>query len=197
MPPQNKRERESFSLRKFISGFDLFNLVSWAKALVYTFRALIIIGIVIGLIFGVGYWKGKRNAPVKVDMADTLIILKGADGERHELKIKDGTMTFDDRVVKVGDIPSLKPYGIELHPKAIAGIVSTGKPTAGVGLEFAHFYRFNAELLALYQFLGVGVSYDLRLDGPIRIDNSSLGIGIGRDFEENESAVVIYYGIAF
>lgn len=192
-----KNDEEKFSTRKFVRGLSPFNVVSWAKSTVHFIRFLIFTGIIVGLIFGVGYWKGKLNAPVQVDMADTLIILEDAEGKRHELKIKDGTMTFDKRVVKVGDIPSLKPYGIELHPKAIAGIVSTGKPTAGVGLEFAHFYRFNTELLALYQFLGIGVSYDLRLDGPIKIDNSSLGIGIGRDFEENENAVVIYYGIEF
>lgn len=193
----NNYDDEEFSTRKFLRGLNPFNLVAWAKWVVFTFRALLITALVVGATFGIGYWKGKRNAPVRVDMADTLIILKGDDGEQHELKIKDGTMTFDGRTVKVGDIPSLKPYGIELHPKAIAGIVSTGKPTAGVGLEFAHFYRFNAELLALYQFLGVGVSYDLRLDGPIKIDNSSLGIGVGRDFESNENAVVLYYGIEF
>ena len=191
------KDNEKFNTQKFLSGLNPFNLVAWAKWVVFTFRALIITALVFGVIFGVGYWKGKRNAPVQVDMADTLIILQGDDGEQHELRIKDGTMTFDNRTVKVGDIPSLKPYGIELHPKAIAGIVSTGKPTAGVGLEFAHFYRFNAELLALYQFLGIGVSYDLKLEGPIKIDNSSLGLGVGRDFEENESAVVIYYGIEF
>lgn len=192
-----RNDDERFSTRKFLRGLNPFNLVAWAKWVVFTFRALIITGLVVGLIFGIGYWKGKRNAPVQVDMADTLIILQDAEGKEHELRIEQGTMTFDGRTVKVGDIPSLKPYGIELHPKAIAGIVSTGKPTAGVGLEFAHFYRFNAELLALYQFLGIGISYDLKLDGPIKIDNSSLGIGIGRDFEENESAVVIYYGIEF
>ncbi len=191
------KDNEKFSLQKFLRGLDPFNPVAWAKTVIYLLRFLIITAIVTGVIFGIGYWKGKRNAPVQVDMADTLIILEDPEGKRHELRIKDGTMTFDDRTVKVGDIPSLKPYGIELRPKAIAGIVSTGKPTAGVGLEFAHFYRFNTELLALYQFLGIGISYDLRLDGPIKIDNSSLGIGIGRDFEENESAVVIYYGIEF
>lgn len=189
--------KEKFSLKKFVLGFNIFDLVGWAKSIVHTFRALIVIVIVLGIIFGVGYWKGKRNAPVQVDMADTLIILEGADGERHELKIDNGVMTFDGRTVKVGDIPSLKPYGIELHPKAIAGITSTGKITGGLGLEFAHFYRFNAELLALYQFLGIGISYDLKLDGPIKIDNSSLGIGIGRDLEYGESAVVIYYGLEF
>ena len=195
MPRRN--DDEKFSTRKFFSGLNLFNPVAWAKTVIYTFRAFLIIGVVVGLIFGIGYWKGKKNAPVRVDMADTLIILEDDRGHQHELRIENGIMTFDDRTVKVGDIPSLKPYGIELHPKAIAGIVSTGKPTAGVGLEFAHFYRFNTELLALYQFLGIGVSYDLRLDGPIKIDNSSLGIGLGRDFEGNESAVVIYYGIEF
>ncbi len=188
---------EKFSFRKFFSGLNLFDAVGWAKSFVYTFRALIIIGVIVAIIFGIGYFRGRANAPVHVEMADTRIILTDAERKEHILEIQNGVMTFDGRTVKVGDIPSLKPYGIELHPKAVVGIVSTGKPTAGVGLEFAHFYRFNAELLALYQFLGVGISYDLKLDGPIKIDNSSLGIGVGRDFEENENAVILYYGLEF
>lgn len=195
MPTEKKRE--TFSFKKFISGLDLFDAVGWAKSFIYTFKSLIIVGLVIGLILGVGYFHGRKNAPVQVDMADTKIIMVGHDNEKHILEIKDGQMKFDGRPVKVGDIPSLKPYGIELHPKAIAGITSSGNPTAGVGLEFAHFYRFNADLLALYQFLGIGISYDLRLDGPIKIDNSSLGLGIGKDFESGGNAVILYYGLNF
>ena len=130
-------------------------------------------------------------------MADTLIISQDPEGNTHELKIESGTMTFDGRPVKVGDIPSLKPYGIELHPKAIVGITSSGTPTAGVGLELAHLYRFNLDLLPLYKFLGIGLSYDLRLDGPIKIDNTSIGLGIGRDFNADENAVILYMGLEF
>lgn len=195
--PTHQSQPEKFSLRKFISGLNPFNPIAWAKTIVYLVRFLIITGLVVGLIYGVGYWKGKQNAPVQVDMADTLIILTDAEGKTHELRVKDGTMTFDDRTVNVGDIPSLKPYGIELHPKAIAGITSSGTPTAGVGLELAHLYRFNLDLLPLYKFLGIGLSYDLRLDGPIKIDNTSIGIGVGRDFNHNENAVVLYMGIEF
>lgn len=188
---------ESFDIKKFIKGLNLFDAVGWAKSLIHTFRALIVLAVIVGLVFGVGFFRGRNTAPVKVDMADTLIVLKNGDGREHQLEIKDGIMKFDGRLVTVADVPSLKPYGIDLHPKAIAGITSTGKPTAGMGLEFAHFYRFNADILALYQFLGVGVSYDLKLNGPIKIDNSSLGLGIGRDFSENENAVVLYYGLEF
>jgi len=149
---------EKFSLRKFLHGLDPLNPVAWAKTLIYLFRFVIITVIVIGLIYGIGYWKGKRNAPVQVDMADTKIIMVGHDNEKHVLEIKDGQMKFDGRPVKVGDIPSLKPYGIELHPKAIVGITSSGGPTAGVGLEFAHFYKFNAEILALPTAFGSCIS---------------------------------------
>ena len=190
-------QSEKFSLSKFAKGLNPFNPVAWAKTLIYLFRFLIISGIVIGLIFGIGYWKGRKNAPVLVDMADTKIIMVGHDNEEHTLQVKDGQMTFDGRPIKVGDIPSLKPYGIELHPKAIAGITSSGNPTAGLGLEFAHFYRFNADLLALYQFLGIGISYDLKLDGPVKIDNSSLGLGIGRDLESGGNAAILYFGLDF
>lgn len=188
---------EKFSFRKFVRGLNLFDLVSWAKAFIYTFRALLIVGVVLGLIFGVGYWKGKRNAPVQVDMADTLIILEDSEGKRHELRIKDGQMAFDGRPVKVGDIPSLKPYGIQLHPKLAAGITSAGNPAAGIALEIAHAYRLNLDVLAMIPFLGVGISYDIRLDNVIKIDNTSLGLGIGRDFRDNENSIIAYMAIEF
>ena len=186
---------ERFSILKFIRGLDPLNPIVWVKTLVHLFRFLIITAIIFGLFLGIGYWHGKRSAPVQVDMADTEIHLTDRDGKNHVLKIKDGQIKFDGESVRAKDIPSLKPYGIELHPKAIAGITSSGTPTAGVGLELAHFYRFNLDFLPLYKFLGIGLSYDLRLDGPIKIDNSSLGLGVGRDFNQDENAVIIYYGI--
>lgn len=187
--------REKFSLRKFLKTFDFLDVVEWAKTFSVLIRATVIVVLIAGGVFGFGYWQGQKNRPVQVDMKDTQIYLTDDEGKTHALVVKDGLMTFDGRSVKVGDIPSLKPYGIELHPKGIGGITSTGKTTVGAGLEFAHFYRLNAELLALYQFLGIGVSYDIRFDGPIKIDNSSLGIGAGRDFDTNENAVILYYAV--
>ncbi len=190
-------ENERFSIRKFLRGLDPLNPIVWIKTLVHLFRFVIITAIIFGLFLGIGYWHGKRSAPVQVNMADTEIHLTDRDGKNHVLKIKDGQIKFDGKSVKVKDIPSLKPYGIELHPKAIAGITSSGTPTAGVGLEVAHFYRFNLDLLPLYKFLGIGLSYDLRLDGPIKIDNTSLGLGVGHDFNYDEKAAIIYMAIEF
>lgn len=188
---------EEFSTRKFLKGLNPFNPVAWAKTFIHLVRFLIITGVVVGLFLGIGYWHGKKSAPVQVDMADTLIILEDPEGKQHKLRIKDGVMTFDDRVVKVGDIPSLKPYGIQLHPKLAAGITSAGNPAAGIALELAHAYRFNLDLLAMIPFIGVGISYDIRLDNVIKIDNTSLGIGIGRDFRDNENSIIAYMAIAF
>ncbi len=188
---------EKFSVRKFISGFGLFDLVSWAKALVYTFRTIIILGIVVGLIFGVGYFRGRKNAPVHVDINDTKLVLVDPNGENHELIIKNGVMSFDGRAVKIGDIPSLRPFGIELHPKLAAGITSAGNPAAGLALEVAHAYNLNLDLLAMIPFIGVGISYDIHFDKVIKVDNTSIGLGLGRDLEAGENAAILYMAIEF
>jgi len=55
---RRKYDEEKFDGRKFLSGLNLLNPVAWAKTVIYTFRALLIIGVVVGLIFGIGYWGG-------------------------------------------------------------------------------------------------------------------------------------------
>ena len=188
---------EKFDVKKFARGLNPFDPLLWVKGFVHTFRALLIVGIVIGMIFGVGYLRGYKNRPVQVDMADTTITLLDPEGKEHILEIQDGIMKFDGRNVSVADVPSLKPYGVELRPKVAAGITTSGTATAGGALEVGHLYNFNLDLLALYQFLGIGVSYDIRVDKPIKVDGSSIGLGIGRDFSTNENAAVVYYAIEF
>ena len=187
---------EAFDAKKFVRGLNPFSLVGWAKKFAYTFRVAIIAGLVFLGLFGYGYWKGYKNRPVQVNMADARIIIDSADGQ-HELIIKDGKMTFDGKPIAVKNIEALKPYGIELRPKVVAGVTSSGSPAAGLGLEVAHAYKFNLDLLALYKFLGIGVSYDLHLEKPFKIDSSSIGLGVGRDFTADENAVILYYSIQF
>ena len=186
---------ESFSFKKFVRGFNLLDPVPWSKSVALSFHTALIIGVVL---LGYGYWRGYKNRPVQVNLKDgTVIELVNGSGKTHKLEAKKGKLYFDGKVVRTSDVQSLKPYGIELHPKLVAGITSSGSPAAGLGLEVAHFHRLNLDLLALYKFLGVGVSYDIKLEKPVVIDNTSVGIGIGRDFETNENAVIGYIGIEF
>ena len=186
---------ESFSFKKFVRGFNLLDPVPWSKSIALSFHTAIIIVVVL---LGYGYWRGYKNRPVQVDLKDgTVIELVNGAGKTHKLESKKGKLYFDGQLVRTKDVKNLKPYGVELHPKLIAGVTTSGNAAAGLGLEVAHFQKLNLDLLALYKFLGVGVSYDLQLEKPVVIDNTSVGIGIGRDFETNENAAIAYVGIEF
>ena len=188
---------ERFNLRKFLRGLNLLEPVGWAKATVLTVRLVLMISVVALIVFGYGYLKGYRNRPVQVDMTNATVMLKNGEGKTHELKAKDGKLYFDGQPVKTKNVKNQAPIGIELHPKAVTGVTSSGNVAAGVGLEVAHIHRFNLDLLALYRFLGAGLSYDIRLEKPVVIDNASIGIGVGRDFESGENAALLYLGLEF
>jgi len=189
--------KEKFSFKKLLAGLNPLDAVGWAKATVTTFKSVILIGLVALLVFGIGYLRGYKNRPIQVDMKDTTIHLLNGDGKQHELKIKDGSLYFDGSIVTAGNVKKLRPYGVHLHPKLAGGITTSGSPAAGLALEVAYAWNFNLDLLALYKFLGIGISYDIKLNKPIVIDNSSIGIGIGKDFNTGENAAIIYYAINF
>jgi len=182
---------EKFDIRKFIKGTDFLSPVGWAKTGSHTLRIAVIVGLIT---LGYGYYKGYKNRPIQVDMQDAHFILTNGGGKQHTLDIKGGKMTFDGKLVSTKDVPKLKAFGVDLKPKLIAGMTSAGNPAAGLGLEFAHVGPLNADLLALFPFIGAGVSYDLNID-KLNIDNSSVGIGVGRDLEANENAVLFYFGV--
>ena len=192
-------EGEKFNFKKFIRGLNLMDPIGWAKSLSHSFRVAIILGLIALGVFGYGYWKGYKTRPVNVDIGkQTVINLKDGEGKVHKLESKNGLLYFDGKLVRAGDIPKLKPYGVELHPKLVAGVTSSGNPAAGLGLEVAHFYRANLDVLALYKFLGIGISYDITLEKPFIIDNSAIGLGVGRDFSEGGgNAVLLYYTLEF
>jgi hypothetical protein len=186
---------EPFSFKKFVGGLNPVDPVGWAKSISLTLRSAILIGLILA---GYGYYRGYKNRPVQVDLKDgTVIELVNGDNKTHKLEAKRGKLYFDGQLVRTKDVKGLKPYGVELHPKLIAGVTTSGNAAAGLGLEVAHFQKLNLDLLALYKFLGVGVSYDIQLEKPVVIDNTSIGIGIGRDFETNENAAIMYMGIEF
>jgi len=185
---------EQFSFKKFVKGFDPLNGTLWAKTAAYSIRLLIVVAVAAA---GWGWWEGRKSKPADINLNDSVIELTDQNGAHHKLVIKNKQMEFDGKLVRAKDIPGLRPYGIELHPKLATGITSAGHPAAGVALEVAHFYNFNLDLLAMVPFIGAGVSYDLHFNGPIKIDNTSVGIGIGEDLESKTPSAILYMGIEF
>jgi len=196
--------KEDFDSKKFTSRFfGLFDVVGWAKWINQFIKTLLVLVLITGIIFGVGYWKGKGSKPVFTDSKDFTMELVCKDtGKKHLLVVKNGKYYFDGKVVTAKDLPALKPYGIELHPKLFAGVGSKG-PAVGAGFEFAHFYKLNADVFLMSdKAIYLGVSYDLRMDATKAamnwFENSAIGLAVGKGLDNPEDTrIMLYWTIRF
>jgi hypothetical protein len=198
------KDTECFNKEKAISGMtNLKNPVLWMKdiASLFNLRKLIIIGVIIGVIFGYGYWKGRENKPVNVNLNGKevmafigenrwLHITK--EGEIHIVDNPDHAKATYHYVVKTKDIPALyakiKPYGIDIKAFVTAGgsLGQTGiKPEAGIGLQYFRYFKWylNAFItnVALYP---LGLSYQIT-------DNFDILAGYGYGYKGDQR---IYIG---
>jgi|GEM_PF-5240973 len=191
---KRRSANENFDIIKACKSLDLADPVLWSKSAAVGLRVALIAGLVA---FGYGYWKGLQRKPVEVNLDDSIIELKDAEGKSHILTIKDRQVLFDGKKVTTSNVKNLLPYGIELKPKLVGGVTSAGSPAAGMAMEVAHAYRFNLDFLATVPFVGAGISHDIKLQKPIRIDNTSIGIGAGIDLEVQEPALLVYMALEF
>ena len=173
------------------------------KMLTGIVKTLITLAIVAGIIFGIGFWRGKQTKPVWVDMKDFQAQVKCKyTGQTHDLSVRNYKMYFDDKAVTEGDIPALKPYGIELHPKLFAGLGTKGA-AMGAGFEVAHFYKLNLDVFMMTDKAAyVGISYDLKVDGAKAsinwFENSSIGIALGKGLSNvEETRIMLYWSLKF
>jgi hypothetical protein len=169
------------------------------KLLTFAVKFLIISTIIGAIVFGIGYWKGHNSKPVFVDMKDFRAeVTCKQTGLKHEIGVKNYRFYFDGKTITEGDIPKLKPYGIELHPKLFAGLGTNG-PAIGAGFELAHFYKLNLDAFLMSDKAAyVGISYDLSMDSNKLnwFENSSVGLAAGRGLA-GDTRVMIYWSIKF
>jgi len=187
-----KNGREPWSWSKFRNGFfALRDGEGWGKDItsIFNVRKFIIYALILGLIFGYGYWKGIGNKPIILGYRDFITYIE-RNGEQHKIEVKKGMLYFDDKRVKVSDVPQLKPYGIKIKPKFFAGIgVSGGE--VGLGAELAHYFRFNLDVFGTQKAVYAGISYDIEWAEWIR--NSSTGIAIGKAWQNPEDTRILWY----
>lgn len=198
--------KEKFDTDKFLKGmFSVSNNVLWAKDISSTLNArkIIIYSLIIGVIFGYGWYKGRLGAPVQFNLhgKEALIKLNG-----HFLRIdKNGNAFVVDKdgkilkTIRVKDIPSLRkalrPYGLIFEPIVVAGVSLEGKkeennlkiiPEGGIGVSWFKYFKAKLDSFitnkALYPF---GVSYSIT-------DNSGIGLGLGIGYKGDER-VLLYY----
>jgi hypothetical protein len=195
---------ECFSSTKAVNGLlNVKSSVLWMKdiASIFNLRKLIIVGVIVGVIFGYGYFKGIQNKPVHFD-------LRGKEAtiqlNEHYLKIEtDGTAKVIDKegkilkTIKVKDIPelekALRPYGFIFEPVLVlgAGVSQTDKAIeGGVGARWFKWYKWVADAcLTNKGVYPIGVSYKLT-------DNSAIGLSGGIGWE-GDQRVLFKYTVKF
>jgi len=200
-------EIEKFSGQKLTTGMlKVNNGVLWAKdiASIFNLRKLIIVGVIIGCIYGYGWYIGTQGKPVHFDMRGKEATIQLNE---HYLKIeKDGTAKVVDKdgkilkSIKVKDIDglrqALRPYGFELKPIGVIGGGVGEKGAAiegGIGVSFFKWYLNNLEAFITNRGGYLGVSYRLE---KIKLENTSIGVGVGKGYK-GDNRVIIYGRVRF
>jgi hypothetical protein len=197
-------EVEKFSRQKLATGMlTVNNGVLWAKdiASIFNLRKLIIIGVIIGVIFGYGYYKGRLGKEVHFDMRGKEAIIQLNE---HYLHIeKDGTANVVDKdgkilkTIKVKDIDGLRqamrPYGFILEPVLALGFgigQSGSNFEGGAGLAWIKYFKWRVDsILTNKGIYPLGFTYKIS-------ENSGIGISGGYGFK-GDQRVIIKYTIKF
>jgi hypothetical protein len=191
---------EKFQLSKFLGGMtNIISPVGWAKDIysIFNLRKLIIVGVIIGVIFGYGYYKGQLGKPVVIDWRGKEEFVKLNE---HYLHIqKDGSMQVLDKdkktvlkEIKVKDLDSLRkylrPYGLILEPIFVAGGgigEKGGSMEAGAGASVLKWFKWKLDGFLTQKGVYIGTSYQIT-------DNSGAGLGIGKGYK-GDNRVILYY----
>ena len=200
----SKTAKEKFDSKKFTKGmFHLTDKVAWAKDIYHLFniRKLIIYALIVGSIYGYGWYKGRINSPVVFNMEGKNAYIKLND---HYLHIKpDGTADVVDKdkktilkEIKVSDIPELrkrlKPIGFQLKPIGVLGFgvgKNKTKFEGGAGISFLKYWKWRLDAFLTNMGIYLGTSRKVSL-------NSALGIGVGKGYK-GDNRILFYYSWSF
>jgi len=184
---------EKFNSTKFWDGMvDITSKVGWGKdiASIFNLRKLLIIAVIIGVIYGAGWYMGTLGKKPVID-------LKGKEEfislNEHFLHIKkDGSMEVLDhdkktvlKKITVKDVANLRnalrPYGVEIKYFACAG-GSVGAQAffeAGAGLQTLKYYKWNINhFITNKGVYPIGLGYQVT-------DNFDLLAGYGVGFKQS------------
>ncbi len=206
---------EAFKWDKFKKIFYLGSRVEWVKSIkeIIDLRKLLIYMTVVGLIFAYGYFRGRSETPVTVDLGYGKEVYIRLNGDFLHID-KNGYIWVENKngkklkQIAVKDIPALKkklsPVGLELTPIGVIGggmsADGRGALEAGVGVSFARFWKWRLDaFVTSYPAVYLGTSY--KLDG-IGLKNSRIGIAVGKGLREwqldqSETRALIYIAVGF
>jgi hypothetical protein len=201
-----KKDGEKVDGKKFAKGmFGLLDPVGWLKdiASLFNLRKITIYLLIAGVIFGYGYYKANLNKPVQTNLSyDKEFRL---NLERHgeyiykpkysnDLQLRD---LATDKVIKtfkakdLGELSKkLNPVALQLKPIGVIGygvgsLAGSNAFEAGGGVSFLRYWKWALDAFLTNKGIYLGTSYSIT-------DNSSLGLGAGKGFE-NDNRVIFYY----
>lgn len=198
---------EAVSGKKFVTGLlSFFNPVLWLKDIVSLFnlRKLTIYLVILGIIFGYGWYQGRLNSPVNVKLGWGREAFIQLNGETLHIA-KDGNVYIEDsktgevlKHIKARDMKGLRmklaPYALQLKPFILAGASAGTRGDmgieGGVGVSFARMWKANLDAFLTNKGVYLGSSYKLT-------DNSGIGVGIGHGWRRDELRGIIYYKFEF
>lgn len=198
---------EVFKWDKFKKIFYLGSGVEWVKSIkeIIDLRKLLIYMTIVSLIFAFGWWKGKGDKPVNLNVGRYQEIIIKLNGEQLHI-YKNGDVWIEEyktgkkiKQIKVKDIPflndKLKPVKLKLRPILVAGgstnVYSETGGEVGVGFSFMEMWKLSLEgFITSYSAVYGGVSYAIT-------DNTGVGIGYGKGIRELDDRIIIYGRIRF
>ncbi|KKL84686.1 hypothetical protein LCGC14_1962270 [marine sediment metagenome] len=198
----NKNGEETFQVKKFLKAFKLNSLVLWIKDFlsIFNLRKVIIYIAIISTFFAYGYWKGRLNTPIKINLDYNKEFRMKLDGHylfkpkfSQDLKIVDkkGNLVKN---LKAKDFPmlakKLKPLGFILEPIFVAGYETKGSSVGG-GVSFVKMWKWKLDLF-LTSRLGayLGTSYAIT-------ERSGIGVAVGKGLKKSDNRIMIYYKFRF
>lgn len=198
---------KNWSKAKAKKILDFLDGEQWGKTFSIGIRLTIIVSIVIGLIFGIGYWRGLQNTEAVIDIGykdeitmpapkgyeylEALAVHKSKNSNKWDWINTDTKDIYAK--VKVGDIPQsakLRPYGFENRLIGFYGVGSgldyTGVE-AGAGYRFARLWNFRTEIIATNKGGYLSASYKVK---KFIFENTYLNVGMGRGYHGDTRAIL-------
>lgn len=194
---------ECFDPKKAVNGVvNIKNPVLWMKdiASIFNLRKLIIVGVILAVIWGYGYYKGKINKPVQLAISEEVEFTIPVPNSNLALYHAKHSSTLQwinletgkvIGTVKVKDIPELKkllkPYGFHFKPFVTAG-GSLGNKSgfeAGAGIDFFKWFKWNANIFATNLGTYLGAGYQIT-------DNFDIMLGYGKGWKQGDNRVGIF-----
>ena len=205
-PVLDENGNEKFDFEKFKKAFKLNSLTEWVKDFLSMFnlRKLIIYSAIISTLFAYGYWKGRQNTPIKINLdyakefrmkLNGHYLVKPKNSQNLRIEDKNGKLVKE---LKARDFPmlskKLRPIGFILEPVAVVGYGSSIDRSksgieGGVGISFVKMWRWKLDTFLTNRGIYLGTSYSIT-------ERSGAGIAIGKGFDSS-SRIMVYYRFRF